>query len=92
MLQSYEAIYRNGKLEWLDTPPAVEEARVIVTVLPVQTVAPEPAPKRRQPPAKLKGAARAVGDIVSSPFSEEEWEAMHERTARQLAGAPEAFK
>ncbi len=89
MLQSYEAIYRNGKLEWLDTPPAIDEARVIVTVL---HVAEETNPKRRQPPTKLKGIARTVGDIVSSPFSEDEWEAMHERTARQLARDSEALK
>lgn len=89
MFQSYEAIYRNGKLEWLDTPPVVEEARVIVTVLSTRQAA---VPARRQPPAKLKGTARTLGDIVSSPFPEEEWEAMNERTAQQLAGEPGASK
>lgn len=34
MLTSVEAIYRDGKLEWLDKPPTVKESRVIVTFLP----------------------------------------------------------
>lgn len=34
MLHSVEAIYRDGKLEWLEKPPDVKEARVIVTFLP----------------------------------------------------------
>jgi hypothetical protein len=92
MLQTYEAIYRNGRLEWLDTPPAIAEARVIVTILPSENPLPEQAPRRRKPPEKLKGTARATGDIVASPFTKEEWEAMNERTARQLAGDTEAFE
>lgn len=92
MLQSYEAIYRNGELTWLDAAPPESEAKVIVTVLPAQKTAIETAPQHRQPPARLKGTARATGDIVSSLFSEQEWDAMFERTARQLAGDPEAFK
>ncbi len=34
MLQSYQAIMEQGNLKWLDTPPPVNNARVIVTVLP----------------------------------------------------------
>ena len=33
MLQSVEGIYRNGKIELLETPSNLEEARVIVTFL-----------------------------------------------------------
>jgi hypothetical protein len=33
MLQSVEGLYRNGKVELLETPPDVKEARVIVTFL-----------------------------------------------------------
>lgn len=33
MLQSVEGIYRNGKIELLETPNNLEEARVIVTFL-----------------------------------------------------------
>jgi hypothetical protein len=91
MLKSYEAIYDHGKISWVDAPPDVEQARLIITVLPGKPVEEEKTPKR-QPPEKLKGSVHILGDIVSSPYSEEEWEAMFERTARQIEGDPEAFK
>jgi hypothetical protein len=34
MLKSVEGIYRQGKIELLETPPDVTEARVVVTFLP----------------------------------------------------------
>jgi len=34
MLKSYEAIYDHGQIRWLDAPPDVDEARLIVTLLP----------------------------------------------------------
>jgi hypothetical protein len=34
MLKSVEGIYRNGKVELLETPDDLQEARVIVTFLP----------------------------------------------------------
>ncbi len=34
MLQSIEGIYRNGKIELLETPADIEEAQVIVTFIP----------------------------------------------------------
>jgi hypothetical protein len=34
MLKSVEGIYRNGKVELLETPDDLDEARVIVTFLP----------------------------------------------------------
>lgn len=34
MLKTVEGIYRDGKVELLETPEDVEEARVIVTFLP----------------------------------------------------------
>jgi hypothetical protein len=34
MLRSVEGIYRNGKVELLETPADINEARVIVTFLP----------------------------------------------------------
>lgn len=33
MLNSYQAIIENGHIKWLDRPPAVAKAKVIVTVL-----------------------------------------------------------
>jgi hypothetical protein len=34
MMRSVEGIFRNGKIELLETPPNAEEARVLVTFLP----------------------------------------------------------
>ena len=34
MLKSVEGIYRDGKVELLETPPDIQETRVIVTFLP----------------------------------------------------------
>lgn len=34
MLNSVEGIYKNGKIELLEQPPDIKEARVIVTFLP----------------------------------------------------------
>lgn len=38
MLQSLEGIYRNGKVELLETPSNIEESRVIVTFLTPNSV------------------------------------------------------
>lgn len=35
MLQSIEGIYKDGKVELLETPPGINGARVIVTFLPI---------------------------------------------------------
>lgn len=88
MLKSYEAIYDRGHLKWLADAPAVETARVIVTVL-TETTAPR---KVRQPPPELKGSVTWLGDPFEPAIPIEEWEASLDRTARQIAGDPEAFK
>ena len=36
MLKAVEGIYRDGKIELLETPPGVQEARVVVTFLPAE--------------------------------------------------------
>lgn len=36
MLKAVEGIYRHGKIELLETPPDVAEARVVVTFLPIE--------------------------------------------------------
>ena len=33
MLKSIEAVYRNGKIEFLETPPSISDVKVIVTFL-----------------------------------------------------------
>jgi|GEM_PF-2550980 len=44
MLKRYEALLDHGQIRWLESPPDVESARLIVTVLPTahpdQTVSP----------------------------------------------------
>jgi hypothetical protein len=36
MLTSVEGVFRDGKVELLESPPNVQEARVIVTFLPIR--------------------------------------------------------
>jgi hypothetical protein len=36
MIQTVEGVFRNGKIELLETPAEINEARVIVTFLPEQ--------------------------------------------------------
>lgn len=44
MLKSYEALYEHGRIRWLETPPDVARARVIVTVLAEAQVEPAAVP------------------------------------------------
>ncbi|HAS50840.1 MAG TPA: hypothetical protein DCS21_03535 [Gammaproteobacteria bacterium] len=72
MFNSYEAIYEKGSLKWLDDPPQINSARVIVTVLVDNAYS----PKRRSPPASLAGKVEILGDIVSPIVDEEDWECL----------------
>ena len=72
MLKSYEAIYENGQVKWLDEQPTVESARLIVTVLEEETIL----VKRRFPPASIAGKAKILGDIVSPIVDEEDWDCL----------------
>jgi hypothetical protein len=91
MLKSYEAIYDHGRIEWLSEQPKAEQFKMLVVI-----EQPEPAlmteHKRRTPLPELKGSIKWLDDPLKPVFSEEEWEASLERTARQCAGDPEAFK
>jgi hypothetical protein len=92
MLKTYEAIYDHGKIHWLSEPPRGEHLRVVVVVEQPETAVPAPPQKRRLPPPALKNSVKWIGDPLEPAISEEEWEASFERTARQIAGDPEAFK
>ncbi|MEO5332365.1 MAG: hypothetical protein H7839_10110 [Magnetococcus sp. YQC-5] len=92
MLKSYEAIVDHGKIEWLSGPPSGDRLRVVVVVEQPVSVTPAPPRKRRLPPPELKDSVKYLGDLLEPVISEEEWEASLERTARQIAGDPEAFK
>jgi hypothetical protein len=60
MLKSYEAIYENGRLKWLEAPPPVNSARIIVTIL---EETPSPV-KRRSAPAVIAGKGKTLGDLI----------------------------
>ncbi len=70
-LQSYEAIYDHGQTRWLGERPQVEEARVIVTILSAQDIA--PAAVRHRPSARIAGKGKILGDILSSAAPIDDW-------------------
>lgn len=79
-LQSYEAIYDHGQMKWLGDKPQVEEARVIVTILPGKKREAE-VPRttlvqRRTPSPRLRGAIKMADDLISPAVPAEEWEAL----------------
>lgn len=60
MLQSFEAIYDHGRLDWLkDAPVSQGRMRVIVTI--VQELAEEPG-RKNAPPPELAGKMRILCD------------------------------
>ena len=74
MLQSYEAIYDHGQIRWLTDKPPVDEARIIVTMLPPQvSVASQSC---RTPSARIAGKGRILGDIVEPVVPEGDWDAL----------------
>ena len=74
MLQSYEAIYDHGQIRWLADKPPVDEARVIVTMLPPQVSA--ASQTCRVPSARIAGKGRILGDIVAPVAPEGDWDAL----------------
>jgi hypothetical protein len=73
MLKSYEATLDHGKLQWLGEPPDVVKARIIVTVLEDQSLA---------PPSAQKGAGidrrkrKTLGDIIEPIVQEKDWKGL----------------
>ena len=74
MLASYEAIYDHGQLRWLTDKPPVDQARVIVTMLPAQASA--TSQTRRVPSARIAGKGTILGDIVEPVVPEGDWDAL----------------
>lgn len=74
MLQSYEAIYDHGRIRWLADQPPVEEARVIITMLPAQANSAVQA--RRVPSARIAGKGSILGDIVTPVAPDGDWDAL----------------
>jgi hypothetical protein len=88
MLKSYEAIYEQGQFKWIHETPAIQNARVIITILEEIPTERE----KRQPPPELKGSVIWKSDPFAPEMSDDEWETALDRTARQIAGDLEAFK
>ncbi|MBV5340945.1 MAG: hypothetical protein J0665_15545 [Deltaproteobacteria bacterium] len=70
-LQSYEAICHQGQIKWLNDCPQVEEARVIVTVLSSEKVAPTRI--RHQASPRIAGKGKVLGDIIAPAASVNDW-------------------
>ena len=73
MLKSYEAIYENGRVIWVDEQPPLTSARLIVTVLGEAQLPPV---KRRTFPTALAGKVEILGDIISPIVDKEDWECL----------------
>jgi hypothetical protein len=72
MLKSYEAIYENGQVKWLEEAPQIDNARIIITVLEET----KPTKKRHFPLPNLVGKVKILGDIVSPIVDDEDWECL----------------
>jgi hypothetical protein len=70
-LKSYEAIYDHGQMKWLGDRPQIEEARVIVTILPGPGV--NASPVKHQPSTRIAGKGKIIGDIISPAAPIEDW-------------------
>jgi hypothetical protein len=77
MLNSYEAIYDHGKIQWIDQPPSLDKARVIVTVLPAANESEKTALSRRPSP-RLKRTRILVSleELEDPVIPESDWEAL----------------
>jgi hypothetical protein len=85
MLQTFEAIYEHGQFRWLDTPPNLLEARLLVTVLPASAA--KPADAAGTPGNALADALHAA--VRLNPFRDVADPAAWQREMRQdrpLAG------
>lgn len=93
MLKSYQAIYHDGALQWLDAPPRLTHARVMVVIAePDDEALPEPTTRanngprlarilRDTDPATRAGIAATFGDPVA-------WQ-REQRRERTLPGREE---
>jgi hypothetical protein len=70
MLQSVEGVFRKGRVELLETPPNIQETRVIVTFL-TETVPPAgESPFTAEEIADLRGKLSAWEDDWNAPGME----------------------
>ena len=80
MLQSFEAVYDQGRLHWLKDAPEKSNVKVIVTVIEELATPPGPAPRRyREPPPELASKMRILCDektLMEPAAPEEDWDAL----------------
>ena len=67
MTKSVTAIYRDGKIEWLEKPPEVPEARVLVTFLPPEPAAGQPPALTPEEVAELRWRFQAFAEDWERP-------------------------
>ena len=72
MWKTYEAMYENGQIKWLEEDPQVSSARIIVTILEEKKVP----LKHRRPSAKIAGKGETLSDLVSPIIDEQNWECL----------------
>ena len=70
-LQSYEAMYIDGKVNWLSESPVIKKAKVIVTIL--EEAGGTPTSLKHKPSARIAGKGKILGDIMSPVAPVEEW-------------------
>lgn len=68
----YEALYQNGKIQWLTAPPVVKFARIKILILEDTT---EKIIKRRQPSPVIAGKGKTVGDLINI-IDQQDWECL----------------
>ena len=73
MLQSYEAIYEHGAIEWLGDKPPIKQAHVIVTILPEQEGRSVTSQTQHQPSPLIAGKGSIQGDIIFPIIPAKDW-------------------
>jgi hypothetical protein len=87
-LMAVEGLYKNGKVELIETPPGVEEARVIVVFLPAEAAgkAETQATARRAAGERLLVRIKKGYHLGGRPY--EKREELYDRLERDRRRAP----
>lgn len=76
MLKSYEAIYENGQIKWLNEKPSLSSARIIITVLDDLPDSAQTSKATVQQPLRKFGQFRGqiqIADDFNVPLPDEFW-------------------
>ena len=72
MLKSYEAIYDQGRLTWLDKAPQLADGARVIVVCEAEQPSSISA-VRRQPPERLRGRGVEHGGVMEPAIPAEDW-------------------